>query len=670
MRYREYIAIVVTMTLATVATLTLMGDPSTPTADVPAGTPRFESLANDSGLDLFLWKNVCNTYVLREGDAALLIDIGDGSVLAHLNEIGVRKVEWVLLTDHHREQCQGHPKLKPWQPQVAAPEKERALFEHPADFRKMKPSLGDACTIYGASYVRPPVEPLTIQRGLKPRDIFTWRGHEFWCLETAGTSPGGISFLMKTGRGWLAFSGDVMVAGGHMHNWFDTEWDYGFGLGLYNLIQSVSLLESFDPAMLLPSHGSVVRQPKVELRVYQEKLRKLAKLYPRGYKISTTAPADQDKISRPTAVPHVWQLTKHLFKLRSMWADYQPNFTLLLADSGRALIFDCGCLDAAELDGTLELMKQRLGLKAIDAILISHMHGDHITVAPHVREKWGAKIWTLDRVADKFEYPLRFPYAAAINAYGLGFDSVPIDRTFKSGEKFNWEGYELTVDWMPGQTEFGCCVHGIIDGRRVAFTGDNIFADPDDPEQDGHEGLVAHNSSILEESYIYAAEYLQRLQPNLMVGGHSYVMDRPKDLIKRYHAWAVEIRDVYKSLSAEEDYRYMFDPYWVCTDPYRVKIQPSGSANVTVHIRNFLDRPQTYRLAVHCPEGITAEPAVLEGTTPLAATVHVSLRLNATPQAKSGVRLVALDTTLDAQRRYGELFDFVVGVQTDQNPKQ
>ena len=61
---------------------------------------------------LYAWTDTCNVYVLKDGEATLLIDLGDGSVLDHLGEIGVKQVEWVLFTHHHREQCQGAPKLK------------------------------------------------------------------------------------------------------------------------------------------------------------------------------------------------------------------------------------------------------------------------------------------------------------------------------------------------------------------------------------------------------------------------------------------------------------------------------------------------------------------------------------------------------------------------------
>lgn len=625
-----------------------------------AEPPRFEQVAEDGGLKIFLWKDVCNVYVLRDGDAALLIDAGDGSALDRLGQLGVRGLEWVLLTHHHREQCQGHGKLAPWKPQIAAPEKERALFERPADFRKMRPSLGDTFTVHGASFVRPPIEPLKIDRPFKTMDVFTWHGREFWCLETAGNSPGSMSYLLKTVQGWLAFSGDVMVAGARMHNWFDTEWDYGFAKGLYTLIESVSLLESFEPALLMPSHGPIVRQPKAALHLYQQKLRQLARLYVRGYSIFTFAGADQDKASRPSVIPHLWQTTPHLFKFKG--PNHSPNFGLLLADSGRGLMVDCG-VDQGTIDATLTQMRERLGLKGVDAILITHMHGDHVLGAPHVREKWGAKLWTLDRVAEVVEQPERFDYAAVPWSYSRDVPPIKFDRVFKAGEKFTWEGYDMAVDWMPGQTEFGCCIQGMIDGRRVAFTGDNLFADPDDPQQDGHEAVCARNSAILEEGYIYAADYLRRLKPDLLMGGHSFVMDRPQGLIDRYYRWSLAMRDAYKDLSAEEDYRMMFDPYWVRVDPYRVKVAAGGTGSATVNVRNFLTRPQTYRIALCCPAGVTAEPAVLEVVVPAEGKVRLPIRLSATSSVKPAARIITLDTTIDG-KRYGQWFDFVVGLGT------
>src|SRR5262249_22316964 len=139
--------------------------------------------------DLFRWTDTCNVYVLRDGDAALLIDLGDGSVLDHLNEIGVTRVEWVLFTHHHREQCQGATRLGRWREggaKMAAAEGERALFERLLDFRNLNVNLGDAFTIHGTSYVRPPLQPIALDRGFKTNDTLAWRHREFVCLDTRG----------------------------------------------------------------------------------------------------------------------------------------------------------------------------------------------------------------------------------------------------------------------------------------------------------------------------------------------------------------------------------------------------------------------------------------------------------------------------------------------------
>ena len=64
--------------------------------------PRFIEIAPD----IFQWSDPWNVHVLRDGAAALLIDLGDGSVLGARGGIGVRKAEWILFTHHHREQGQ------------------------------------------------------------------------------------------------------------------------------------------------------------------------------------------------------------------------------------------------------------------------------------------------------------------------------------------------------------------------------------------------------------------------------------------------------------------------------------------------------------------------------------------------------------------------------------
>jgi glyoxylase-like metal-dependent hydrolase (beta-lactamase superfamily II) len=609
--------------------------------------------------DLFVWTDTCNVYVLRDGEAALLIDLGDGSVLEHLSEIGVKRVEWVLFTHHHREQCQGYARLKGRNVKTAGPEGERALFEHPSTFRKAKPTLGDRFTVYGSSYVRPPIEAIALNRTFGKIDEFKWRAYEFRCIETRGNSPAGMSYLIKRNGRWVAFSGDVMLDGARMHNWFDSEWDYGFASGIYALHNSAALLEGFDPVLLLASHGPAVEEARGQLQQFQQKLRHLERLYLRGYPVNTFAGGDQDRVSVPTSIPEIWQVTDHIFKFKG--PDLWPNFAVILADSGRALVVDCGLVGADFLDESIKKMQEKLGLKKIDAAIITHMHGDHILDAPHLRQRWGAQIWTLDRIADKFERPERYNYAAPVQAYG-GVDSVQIDRSFKSGESFEWEGYTLTVDWMPGQTEFALCLHGTIDGRKVAFTGDNIFANAADASQTGHEAVVAHNSGILEEGYIYCADYLRRLGPDVIIGGHSFVMDRPEGLIERFGRWATEMREAFASLSTQKDYRYWFDPFWVRAEPYRVKLSPGGSSEILLHVRNFRNSEQKHRIEVHTRPGIVAEPAVVEGILSGASQQAVPLTLKASEDAPAGVWMAALDVTLD-RRRYGEWFDFIVRVE-------
>ena len=609
--------------------------------------------------DIYLFPDICNVYVIKSGELGLLIDLGTGDVLDHLKEIGINKIEWVLFTHHHREQTQGYPRLKNTGAKVAVPEVEKALFETPMNFRKMAPALSDAFTVHGASYVRPGITPIKADKTFAKMDDFTWQGIELWCVETAGNSPGSLSYITKKEGEWIAFTGDVMLQGSKLHTWFDSEWDYGFSKGIYALYNSLGQLEGYPLKKMLPSHGPIIENPLPQLQALRNTLREFNKLYLRGWEVSTFAGADQDRVSQPTTVPHVWQVTKHLFKFRG--PEFWPNFHMILADNGHALIVDCGLFKKEFLDKSIALMKERLGLKQIDVVLVTHMHGDHCLEAPHLRDKHGAKIWTMNRVVAPVSRPLHFDYCAQVNTYGKGIDSIAFDKVFQEGDTFTWEGFKLTVDWMPGQTEFALCLHGIIDGKKVAFTGDNIFGSSSDPSQNGHEAVVARNSCILEEGYIYAAKYLKKLQPDLLLGGHSWAMAEPAKLIDRYLADAIKLKEYFEKLSFEKDYRWMYDPYWVRMEPYRVVLGKNNAAEARLVMRNFDAEPIAMKVEIVLPEGFKAEPAIISTMVAGESTTSIPIQISCTKQTVKGLHLAALDITRKGKRA-GQLFDFILWV--------
>jgi glyoxylase-like metal-dependent hydrolase (beta-lactamase superfamily II) len=216
--------------------------------------------------DIFRWTDPrCHAYVIRGSQGhAIAIDLGDGSLLDHLSEIGIATLDWVLLTHHHREQCRGLYRLNS-STHVAISNTEKDLIEFPERFRAWRPTLGDKYTVHGASYVRPPVRGHKVDKTFGKLDRWNWQELEFWCCETPGSSPGAMSYFVRMDDKSYLFSGDAMLAGGKLHNWFDTEFDYGFAAGIFAAANSAAYLAGLDADLLLPSHGEVVAKPREPL---------------------------------------------------------------------------------------------------------------------------------------------------------------------------------------------------------------------------------------------------------------------------------------------------------------------------------------------------------------------------------------------------------------------
>ena len=129
-------------------------------------------------------------------------------------------------------------------------------------------------------------------------------------------------------------------------------------------------------------------------------------------------------------------------------------------------------------------------------------------------------------------------------------------------------------------------------------------------------------------------------------------------MIDRYLKWATEIRDQYQDLSFHEDYRYMFDPYWVRAEPYRLFAKPGQTVNAVLHVRNFLSRSQSCRIVVQTPEGVSITPTEIHRQLEPESVTQIPLSIKTPKNTKPGRWIIPLDITLE-EHRYGQLFEML-----------
>ena len=103
----------------------------------------------------------------------------------------------------------------------------------------------------------------------------------------------------------------------------------------------------------------------------------------------------------------------------------------------------------------------------VEWILETHVHADHISAAPYLKEQLGGKMaigWNITTVQETF--------GKIFNA-GTEFerDGSQFDHLFKDGEKFNIGTLEAEALHTPGHTP-NCMTYHIED---AAFVGDTLF---------------------------------------------------------------------------------------------------------------------------------------------------------------------------------------------------
>jgi hydroxyacylglutathione hydrolase len=142
----------------------------------------------------------------------------------------------------------------------------------------------------------------------------------------------------------------------------------------------------------------------------------------------------------------------------------QENCFLFRRDGAeQALIVDPG-EEAPRILGAVE----QLGV-AIEAILVTHCHFDHIGAVAPVAKATGAPVYI-----SEIEKPVLADIMSYVPWSGFGpYESYEADHTLKGGETLALAGFDIEVLFTPGHSP-GHLTFSIPDERAI-FSGDVLF---------------------------------------------------------------------------------------------------------------------------------------------------------------------------------------------------
>jgi len=123
-----------------------------------------------------------------------------------------------------------------------------------------------------------------------------------------------------------------------------------------------------------------------------------------------------------------------------------------------------GSVDTRSARSALEAARTK-GL-AIDWVLETHAHADHLSAAPYVKAHTGAKIGIGEHIKD-----VQRIFRPIFNAADLKTDGSDFDHLFTDGERFSIGSLEAEVLYVPGHTPADVA-YKIGD---AVFVGDTLF---------------------------------------------------------------------------------------------------------------------------------------------------------------------------------------------------
>lgn len=521
-------------------------------------------------------------YVLTSGEHALLIDAPNPAAV--VQKLGIKKIEAVLLTHHHRDSCAAAADYLAQNIPVRAA-KASALWlttEGVTKYWRESLPLRTSRTAY-----------LVVAEGLKDLrcdledgQTITWRDWKIEVIASPGHTQDHLAFAARKGVDGplLLFCGDAMSAPGKMWSPYTTDWDHWTNAGLKPASESLRKLAARKPDILLPAHGEILdREAAGALIKTAEAVEEMSflKSFERftkqrlgnapQYRFLAKEQAESNG-SRPWSQvsPHLW-LTGNTF--------------VLLSKDGPILVFDPWDPHSAK---QIPKLKEDQKLGAMEIVLFSHAHYDHYDGIYSIFDREKPKVWALDYVAE----PLREPFR--LRAPFLDERPIVFDRLFKDGEIATWREYRLKFHYLPGQTDFTMGVETVIDGKRCFFTADNWFHQDQFSGSGGWMGLNRSHPHL----YAASAQKVLDAKPEWVLAEHGGAFEFNAEDFRRRVEWGKVSAKAADAMCPSGNLLHDWDPHRVRVEPVLVRAKPGEEIRATLVVSNPLKETKTIRVTL------------------------------------------------------------------------
>jgi glyoxylase-like metal-dependent hydrolase (beta-lactamase superfamily II) len=563
-------------------------------------------------------------YALVDGDTALLIDAPRGP--DSLRPMGVKKVEAVLLTHHHRDSCAAAGDFLTARVPVRAA-RESAEWLTPDGVRKYWQEslpLRNSRT----AYLVVPAGLDGIDCSLADGQTIDWHGWSVQVVATPGHSRDHLAFAARKGKDgelWL-FGGDALASAGKLWSPYTTDWDHWTDAGLKPAGESLRKLAALKPARLLPAHGPVVLQgataalEQTAAAVEEVAFLKSFERYTKqrlgnapSYRFLAREQAETNG-SKPWS-----RVSEHLWLTGNTYVLTSKDNAFLVVDPW----------DKRSADQVVKLQRDE-ALGALDVVMFSHAHYDHYDGIYHLPGRDSFQTWTLDAVAG----PLADPYL--LRAPFLDARPVKIDRRFKDGETAAWREYRFRFHHLPGQSLFTMGVETTIDGKRCYFTADNWFHQD---QFSGTGGWMGLNRSY-PLPYAESARKVLEAAPDWVLAEHGGAFEFNAEDFRRRVEWGKAAERAADAVCLSGDVRRDWDPSRVHVEPVVQKARPGETLHGTLVVSNPLERGQKLSVALE-GRGLVEDRA-WDLELPPGGTVRREFSLRLSDKAGAGRQVVAL----------------------------